>query len=101
VNPRAETHVEVSKEGGRPLLDKAYASVDIVAITPAGRQIPLLKLRGPRPQWFRRYWLQEAIELPGGTAVEARFTPLSDYSDEMKASVDRFRLQVDVDYVPQ
>jgi hypothetical protein len=85
----------------RPILDKAYASVDIVAITPAGRQVPLLKLRGPRPQWLRRYWLQEATELPGGAAIEARFTPLGDYSDEMKASVDRFRLQVDVDYVPQ
>jgi hypothetical protein len=85
----------------RPMLDKAYGSVDIVAITPSGKQISLLKLRGPRPQWFRRYWLQESTELPGGTAIEARFTPLGDYSDEMKASVGRFLLQVAVDYVPQ
>ena len=85
----------------RPMLDKAYSSVDIVAITPSGRQISLLKLRGPRPQWFRRYWLQEAIELPGGSAIEARFTPLGDYSDEMQASVGRFPLHVAVDYVPQ
>jgi hypothetical protein len=85
----------------RPMLDKAYSSVDIVAITPSGRQISLLKLRGPRPQWFRRYWLQEAIELPGGSAIEARFTPLADYSDEMQASVGRFPLHVAVDYVPQ
>ena len=69
------------------MLDKAYGSVDIVAITPSGRQISLLKLRGPRPQWFRRYWLQEAIELSGGSAIEARFTPLGDYSDEMQTSV--------------
>jgi hypothetical protein len=85
----------------RPMLDKAYSSVDIVAITPSGRQIALLKLRGPRPQWFRRYWLQEAIELPGGSVIEARFTPLGDYSDEMQASVGRFPLHVAVDYVPQ
>ena len=85
----------------RPMLDKAYDSVDIVAITPNGKQMSLLKLRGPRPQWFRRYWLQEAIELPGGSAIEARFTPLGDYSDEMQASVGRFPLQVAVDYVPQ
>ena len=85
----------------RPMLDKAYSSVDIVAITPNGRQIALLKLRGPRPQWFRRYWLQEAIELPGGSAIEARFTPLGDYSDEMQASAGRFPLHVAVDYVPQ
>ena len=77
----------------RPMLDKAYGSVDVVAITPSGRQIPLLKLRGPRPQWFRRCWLQEATELPGGSAIEARFTPLGDYSDEMRASVGRFPLQ--------
>jgi len=40
-------------------------------------------------------------ELPAGTAIEARVTPLGDYSDEIKASTDRFRLQVDVDYVTQ
>jgi hypothetical protein len=85
----------------RPMLDKAYGSVDIVAITPSGRQISLLKLRGPRPQWFRRYWLQEAIELSGGSAIEARFSPLGDYSDEMQTSVGRFPLQIVVDYVPQ
>jgi hypothetical protein len=60
-----------------------------------------LKLRGPRPQWFRRYWLQEATELARGSAIEARFTPLADDSDEMKASVGRFPLQVAVDYLPQ
>jgi hypothetical protein len=85
----------------RPMLDKAYGSVEIVAITPSGKQISLLKLRGPRPQWFRRYWLQEATELAGGSAIEARFTPLADDSDEMKASVGRFPLQVAIDYVPQ
>jgi hypothetical protein len=85
----------------RPMLDKAYASLDIVAITPSGKQISLLRLRGPRPQWFRRYWLQEATELASGSTIEARLTPLADYSDEMKASVDRFPLQIAVDYVPQ
>ena len=85
----------------RPMLDRAYGSVDIVAITPNGRQMSLLKLRGPRPQWFRRYWLQEATELPRGSAIEARFTPLADYAEEMKASAGRFPLQVVVDYVPE
>jgi hypothetical protein len=85
----------------RPMLDKAYGGVDIVAITPSGKQISLLKLRGPRPQWFRRYWLQEATELASGSAIEARFTPLADDSDEMKASVGRFPLQLVIDYVPQ
>lgn len=85
----------------RPMLDKAYASVDIVAVTPSGKQMPLLKLRGPRPQWFRRYWLQESTELASGSVIEARVTLLADYSDEMKASDGRFPLQVAVDFVPQ
>ncbi len=85
----------------RPMLDKAYASVDVVAITPSGREIPLLKLRGPRPQWFRRYWLQETTELVSGSAIEARFTALADDSDESRTSVGRFPLQIVVDYVPQ
>jgi len=87
--------------GLRPLLDKAYDSVDIVAVAPNGTQTPLLKLRGPRPSWFWRYWLQDSIELAGGSTIEARFTPLVDYSDEMKVSADRFPLQLAVDYVAQ
>jgi len=75
--------------------------VDIVAVTPNGTQTPLLKLRGPRPSWFWRYWLQDSIELAGGSTIEARFTPLVDYSDEMKVSADRFPLQLAVDYVAQ
>ncbi len=85
----------------RPMLDKAYDSVDVAAITPSGKQISLLKLRGPRPQWFSRYWLQEATELASGSVIEARVTPLADDSDEMKASDGRFPLQVAVEYVPQ
>ncbi len=85
----------------RPMLDKAYDSVEIVAITPGGKRISLLLLRGPRPQWFRRYWLQEATELLRGSVIEARFSALADDSDEMKASIGRFPLHVAVDYVPQ
>src|SRR5207249_2897569 len=51
----------------RPMLDRAYASLRIEAVTPAGMHVPLLALHGPRPQWFRRYWLQEPVTLASGS----------------------------------
>jgi hypothetical protein len=84
----------------RPMLDRAYESLNVDAITPSGKQVPLLRLHGPRPQWFQRYWLQESVELVSGCKIQVRVTPLSDYSDEPKVT-RRFRLQVALDYVPQ
>jgi hypothetical protein len=84
----------------RPMLDRAYESLNVDAITPSGARVPLLALHGPRPQWFRRYWLQEPVELADGSKIEVRVTPLSDYSQEPRAT-KRFRLQVALDYVPQ
>jgi hypothetical protein len=83
----------------RPMLDRAYESLNVDAITPSGAEVPLLRLRGPRPQWFRRYWLQVPVELPTGTRLAVRVTPLADDSDEPKAP-SRFPLQVVLDYVP-
>jgi len=83
----------------RPMLDRGYESLNVDAITPSGTDLPLLRLRGPRPQWFRRYWLQEPVELANGSKVTVSVTPLSDYSDEPKAS-KRFPLEVVLDYVP-
>jgi hypothetical protein len=84
----------------RPTLDRAYESVTVEAILPSGMRTPLLRLRGPRPQWPRRYWLEEPVELAAGSKIEVRVTPLSDYSEEPKAS-RRFPLQVILDSVPQ
>jgi hypothetical protein len=84
----------------RPMLDRAYESLDVDAITPSGAHVPLLRLHGPRPQWLRRYWLQEPVQLPSGSKVEVRATPLSDDADEPKMT-KRLPLQVIVDYVPQ
>jgi hypothetical protein len=84
----------------RPMLDRAYESLTVDAITPSGTHVPLLRLHGPRPQWFRRYWLQKPMELVGGSVITVGVTPLSDYSDEPKAA-KRFGLQVAVDYVPE
>jgi hypothetical protein len=83
----------------RPMLDRAYASVEVDALTPSGANVPLLRLHGPRPQWFRRYWLQEPAELAAGSKIAVRATPLADYSDEPIVT-RKFPLQVVLDYVP-
>jgi hypothetical protein len=82
------------------MLDRAYASMNVDAITPSGAHIPLLRLQGPRPQWLRRYWLQEPVELPAGSEIKATARPLSDYSDEPKVNRP-IPLQIVADYIPQ
>ncbi len=83
----------------RPMLDRAYQSLNVDAITPSGADLPLLRLRGAQPQWFRRYWLQKSLEIPAGSKITVRVTPLSDYSDQPKVT-RQFPLQVVLDYVP-
>jgi len=83
----------------RPMLDRAYASLDVDATTPSGATVPLLRLHSPRPQWLQRYWLQEPVELATGTKISVRITPLADYSDEPPVT-RQFPLQVVLDYVP-
>jgi len=83
----------------RPMLDRAYRFVEIDAQTPSGATVPLLRLHGPRPQWFRRYWLQKPVKLATGSKIAVRVTPLADYSDEPMVT-RKFPLQVVLDYVP-
>ncbi len=83
----------------RPMLDRAYESLSVDAITPSGGTVPLLRLLGPRPQWFQRYWLQEPVELASGSKIVVHITPLADYSDEPVVT-RKFPLQVVLDYVP-
>jgi hypothetical protein len=84
----------------RPMLDGAYESLDVDAITPLGAHVPLLRLHGPRPQWLRRYWLREPVQLPSDSTIQVHATPLSDDSDEPKMN-QQLPLQVILDYVPQ
>ncbi len=83
----------------RPMLDRAYESLNVDAITPSGMSVPLLRLHGPRPQWFQRYWLQEPVELASGSKIVVTVMPLPDYSDEPPAT-RQFALQVALDYIP-
>lgn len=86
--------------GLRPSFDQPYASASIDAVAPSGRRITLLSLRAPQPQWYRRYWLQEPIELPAGTKLEVTAIPAP--PDEFGIpALKRHPLAVDVDYVAQ
>ncbi len=62
--------------------------------------MPLLQLRAAQPQWHRRYWLAEPIELPAGAKVEISATPAP--PDEFAVPIpQRYPLQVNLDYVAQ
>jgi hypothetical protein len=84
----------------RPLLDQAYNSVDVHALLPSGKRVSLLLLRAPRPEWPRRYWLAEPVELPQGTKIEVTTTPAPPNPDDIP-SPRRDKLQIAVDYVGQ
>ena len=65
---------------------------------PAGRKVMLLKLRAVQPQWYRRYWLQEPIELPAGAKIEVTATPAP--PDEFGVPIPkRYPLRVGIDFV--
>jgi hypothetical protein len=83
----------------RPLVDQAYTSMDINAITSSGRKVTLLKLRGPRPEWPRRYWLADPIELAAGTKIEIKTVPGDPELGPLQKT--NSPLQVSFDIVPQ
>jgi hypothetical protein len=83
----------------RPQLDRTYVSVQVAALTPSGRLVPLLKLHAARPDWPRRYWLRQPVELPAGTTIEVTATA----GDENGSAGQRVvsPLQVALDIVPR
>jgi hypothetical protein len=84
----------------RPSLDTEYDSLQIEAVLRGGRRVPLLTLRGPRPEWRRRYWLAEPIELPAGAAISVKGTPA--HLDPMaRPLTQKYPLQIAIDYVAQ
>ena len=95
----------VMKNGGRvvalrPMLDTAYASVEINAVVASGRKVTLLKLRNPRPEWPRRYWLADPIELPANAKIEVTMLP-GDPDVGPLGKAESFALQIGLDVVPQ
>jgi hypothetical protein len=86
--------------GLRPMLDNPYSSVDITAVAASGRKVTLLKLRNPRPEWPRRYWLVDPIELPANTKIEVTMQP-GDPDIGPLGKPETFALQIGLDIVPQ
>jgi hypothetical protein len=84
----------------RPMVDDAYETVEINAVSASGRKVPLLKLRNPRPEWPRRYWLVDPIELPANTKIEVTTTP-GDPDVGPLGKQEEFALQIGLDVVPQ
>lgn len=69
----------------RPSLNQPFASLEVQAVAASGRRVPLLKLRAARPEWPRRYWLADAVELPAGTKIEVTATPADRESGPLTA----------------
>jgi hypothetical protein len=84
----------------RPTFDQQYSNVDIHAVTPSGGHVKLLRLAAPRPEWRRRYWLQNPIELPSGSTIEMTATPAAPDPDARKIPV-HYPLHVALDFVPE
>jgi hypothetical protein len=84
----------------RPMLDGPYATVDVTAVAPNGRKVPLLKLRNARPEWPRRYWLVDPVELPANTKIEIAMTP-GDPDVGPIGKMESFALQMGLDVIPQ
>ena len=84
----------------RPSLDRVYGTYTVRAITPTGASIPLLRLRAPRPEWQRRYWLAQPVDLPPGSRIEVTTTSPSSYVDLSGAKfMKTYRLAVALDFV--
>jgi hypothetical protein len=82
----------------RPSVDKPCATMTIDAVAPSGQRTALLKLRGIRPEWPRRYWLKNPIDLPPGVAIEVSTTPSDPDSGPLAAPV-KGSLDVALDFV--
>ena len=93
------------KTGGRlvalrPMLDNPYATVEITAVAASGRKVALLKMRDARPEWPRRYWLVDPIELPANTKIEVTMEP-GDPDIGPLGKAESFALQIGLDVIPQ
>lgn len=84
----------------RPSLDRVYGAFTVQAVTPAGARVPLLKLRTPRPEWRRRYWLAQPVELPAGSRIEVIATPPSAFIAQSGDPLMKgYPLEVALDFV--
>jgi hypothetical protein len=86
----------------RPQLDQVYESLTVTAVAASGRRVPLIKMRAARPQWPRRYWLADPVDLPAGTKIEAVAVPGDADSSARALGVNgKQPFQIALDFVPQ
>jgi hypothetical protein len=83
-----------------PILDDVYETVSVTAVTASGGKTPLLKLRNPRPEWARRYWLADPVELPANSRIEVATTP-GDPDVGPLGQQEKFPLRISLEVVPQ
>jgi hypothetical protein len=83
-----------------PMLDDPYATVEITAVAASGRKVPLLKLRNTRPEWPRRYWLVDPVEVPANTKIEVAMVPSDPDTGPLLKPQD-LPLKLTLDIVPQ
>jgi hypothetical protein len=85
----------------RPSLDRVYGALTLQAVTPAGARVLLLRLRMPRPEWRRRYWLAQPVDLPAGSRIEVTTAPAPAYVEQTGAPLTKtYPLQAALDLVP-
>jgi hypothetical protein len=83
----------------RPSLDRAYNTLEVTAVDPSARRVPLLKLHAARPEWPRRYWLEKPVAIPEGSRIEVTGTAAP--PNTSAAPADPSPLEVSVDFDPQ
>lgn len=84
----------------RAMVDQPYASLEVTAVNAAGQKTPLLKLRGPRPEWPRRYWLASPIDVPAGSTIQVTAVASDTESGPLGPKFES-PFQVALEYVPQ
>jgi hypothetical protein len=84
----------------RPQVDRPYRSLDIAAVKASGERVSLLKLHAARPEWPRRYWLRQPVELPADTTIEITGTPSDPETGPAAAAPTDSPLEVGLDFTP-
>ena len=84
----------------RAMVDQAYSMLEVTAVSASGQKTPLLKLRAPRAEWPRRYWLTTPIDVPAGSTVQVT-TVASDGEYGPIGPKFESPFQIALEYIPQ
>lgn len=84
----------------RAMVDRAYSSLEVTAVNAAGQKTPLLKLRAPRSEWPRRYWLAAPIDVPAGSTIQVTTVAADTDSGPLGPKFES-PFQVALEFVPQ